>query len=58
MDKRKKKYKTKENQIKITKPKAIKNYKTEHKEKITKHLKTKKNYLLSRFFFTLGCGLR
>jgi hypothetical protein len=51
MDKRKKKYKTKENQIKITKRKATKNYKTENKEKITKHFKTKKIYLLSRFFY-------
>jgi hypothetical protein len=37
MDKRKKIYKTKENQIKIKKRKAIKNYKTKNKEKITKH---------------------
>jgi hypothetical protein len=43
MDKRKKIYKTKENQIKTTKRKATKNYKTKNKEKITKHLKTKKN---------------
>jgi hypothetical protein len=36
MDKRKKNKKN-ENQIKITKPKATKNYKTLNKEKTTKH---------------------